>query len=93
MTLTGEVILDKESKEALREEIREEVIKDIAKNGNYDSEVERYLLQYDFLHYYAMIRDTIDKVISNVDEDKEVHFQSERDTLKKLKTIQSIIKL
>lgn len=93
MKLTGEVILDKESEEALREKIREEIIKEIAENGNYSDEIERYLLQCSFKSYYTLLRDTIDKVLGDVNEDKEIHFQNERNMFKKLQTIQSIIKL
>lgn len=93
MELTGKVVLDKESEKALREKIREEIIQDIAENGNYGDEIEKFLLKCGFKSYYIIIRDTINKVLGDVNEDKEIHFQNERDVFKKLQTIQSIINL
>ncbi len=68
LKLTGEVILDNESMEELKEKIREEVINDIKENGNYFSEIERYLNDCNYKSYVILIKDTIDNVISKIDK-------------------------
>lgn len=65
MELTGKVILDEDTMDMLKEEVREEVIEDIKNNGNYSSEIETYLNDCNIVRYQKILEDTIDNVISN----------------------------
>lgn len=75
MELKGQVILDKESMDALEEKIREEIINDIKENGNYSSEIEKYMNDCNFESYMRMIKCTIDNVISKIDKE-DISFDS-----------------
>ena len=69
MELTGQVILDEETMEKLKDRVRHEVINEIKEEGNYSSEIERYLNDCDFKSYVKMIDRTIRKVISKIDKE------------------------
>ena len=75
MELKGTVILDKETMSKLKDQIREEVIEDIKNDGNYFSEIEKYLNDCDFESYITIIKGTIDNIISKTDEN-DIHFDS-----------------
>ena len=92
--LTGRVELDKESMEALKSEIREEIINDMAENGLLHKEVIKYLKTSDS-RFFNLIHGTIDKSISigNEKEEKnEFHFD-DGTKLKLLKTFREIMAL
>ena len=75
MELKGTVVLDEEIMKKLKEQIREEVIEDIKNNGNYSSEIEKYLNNCKFDSYMRMIECTIKNIIENTNE-KDIHFDS-----------------
>lgn len=75
MELKGQVILDDETMKKLKEQIREEVIDDIKKNGNYSSEIERYMDDCNFEYYIRMIKNTIDNIIRKTNKE-DIHFES-----------------
>ena len=92
--LTGRVELDKESMEALKSEIREEIINDMAENGLLE-EVIKYLKTSDSSTFFNLVHGTIDKSISigNEKEEKnEFHFD-DGTKLKLLKTFREIMAL
>lgn len=93
--LTGRVELDKESMKALKSEIREEIINDMAENGLLHEEVIKYLKTSDSSTFFNLVHGTIDKSISigNEKEEKnEFHFD-DGTKLKLLKTFREIMAL
>ena len=52
--LTGRVELDKESMEALKSEIREEIINDMAENGLLHEEVIKYLKKHQIAVHFSI---------------------------------------
>ena len=77
MELKGQVILDEETMEKLKSQIRQEVINEIKEDGNYSSEIEEYLNDCNFVSYMKMINYTIDNIVSKMAKE-DVHFQSDR---------------
>lgn len=92
MELKGTVILDKSSMDYLREEIREEVVADIEKNGSYGTEIERYLKDCSCNSYVALIKESIDKIIEKTDE-SQLTFDSDRKAYRRLLAIKSVLSL
>lgn len=92
MELKGTVTLDEKTMEELREQIREEVIEDIKENGNYSSEIEKYLNDCNFESYMRMIEYTIENVIERTSED-DIHFDSGWKAWHRLLAIQSLINI
>lgn len=92
MELKGTVTLDEETMEGLREKIREEVIEDIKNNGNYSSEIEKYLNDCNFESYMRMIECTIENVIKKTSEE-DIHFNSGWKTWCRLHAIESLLKI
>lgn len=93
--LTGRVELDRESMEAIKSEMREEIINDMAENGLLHEEVESYLKTSDSTTLFNLIHGTIDESISigNEKEEKnEFHFD-DGTKLKLLKTFREIMSL
>ena len=90
MDLRGQVILDKKSMDALKEKMRDEIIDDIKKNGNYSSEIEKYMNDCNYESYIAMIKCTINNVISKIDKEN-IHFDSERKTYHQILGIRAIL--
>lgn len=54
MELKGQVILDDETMDKLKKQIREEVINEIKEDGNYSSEIEEYMNSCNFENYMRM---------------------------------------
>lgn len=77
MELKGHVILDEETMEKLKSQIRQEVINDIKEDGNYSSEIEEYLNDFNFKSYLGMIRYTIDNVIYKINKEEDISFSSD----------------
>lgn len=92
MELTGSITLDKDTMDELTRSIRGKVVDEIRESGNYGSEIVSYLLDCDYQRYYNMISETINHMMKNVDE-TSVTWESDKQKLKKLKIIQSIINL
>lgn len=65
MELKGQVILDEDTMDNLKKQIRREVIDEIKENGNYSFEIEKYMKNCDFESYIRMIENTIQQVIEN----------------------------
>lgn len=92
MELKGTITLDEETIEELREKIREEVIEDIKNNGNYFSEIEKYLNDCKFESYMKLIERTIENVIERTNED-DIHFDSGWKAWHRLHAIKSLLKI
>lgn len=92
MELKGTVTLDEETMEEFREKIREEVIEDIKNNGNYFSEIEKYLNDCNFESYMRMIECTIKKVIERANEE-DIHFDSGWKAWHRLHAIKSLLEI
>lgn len=90
MELKGQVILDKESMDELKDQIRQEIIDEIKEEGNYSSEIERYMNDCNYESYMEMIRCTIDNVIAKIDKDN-IRFNSERKAYRRILAIKSIL--
>lgn len=65
MELKGQVILDEDTMDNLKKQIRREVIDEIKENGSYSFEIEKYMNNCDFKSYMEMIENTIHQVIKN----------------------------
>lgn len=89
--LVGTVVLTNESEEKIRAKIREDVINEIATNGNYSDEIRTYLNKCELGSYYYMIESTIDDMIARTNAD-ELNFDKPK-MLKKLKTIKEIMSM
>lgn len=92
MELKGQVILDDETMDKLKEQIREEVINDIKENGNYSSEIEEYMNDCNFEYYIKMIEHTIDNVIKNTNKE-DIHFESGWKAWNRLMTLKSLFSI
>lgn len=92
LKLTGQVLLDDESMNKLRESIRKEIIQEIKEDGHYTSEIKQFLNELDAKSYYNMISQTISDIIQKTDPEK---FTWSDDQLKfdKLKLMSDIILL
>lgn len=91
--LTGTIKLDEETLETLREEIRREVIEDIRVNGNYSSEIEKYLKDCKYTSYMHMIKSTIDHIIVKTNVEEDVKWDSDAKLWKQLNIIKGILNL
>lgn len=83
------VILDDETMEDLKSQIRKEVMKDIEKSGLYLEEVERYLHSCRFDTYADLLSKTLDGVIDRIDS-SSIYFYCNRRKFQKLKAIKSV---
>lgn len=90
MELTGQIILDEETMDALKEKIREEIINDIKENGNYFDEIEQYMNDLNFEPYIEMIRSTIDNVISKINKEN-IRFDSEHRAYHRILAIKALL--
>ena len=90
MELKGQVILDEESMEKLKNKIRGEVINEIKEKGNYSTEIERYLNDCDYKSYVKMINRTIRKVISKIDKE-DITFESDVKACHQIVAIASLL--
>lgn len=90
MELRGRVILDEKSMDKLKDQIRQEIIDEIKEEGNYESEIERYMNDCNFESYMAMIICTIDNVISKIDKEN-IRFSSEKRAYHRILAIKSIL--
>ena len=92
LKLKGEVILDNESMEELKEKIREEVINDIKENGNRVCEIENFLSVCDYEEYINLIKCTIDDIISKTDINN-ITFDNEKKAYTRILAIKSILNI
>lgn len=90
MELKGQVILDEKSMDELKDQIRQEIIDEIKEEGNYASEIERYMNDCNFESYMRMIICTIDNVISKIDKEN-ILFNSEEKAYHRILAIKSIL--
>lgn len=90
MELRGQVILDEKSMDKLKDQIRQEIIDEIKEEGNYASEIERYMNDCNFESYIGMIICTIDNVISKIDKEN-IRFNSEEKAYHRILAIKSIL--
>lgn len=92
MELKGQVILDEETMEKLKSQIRQEVINEIKEEGNYSSEIEEYLNNCNFISYMKMIDYTIDNVVSKMNKE-DIHFESDRKAYNQILAIKAILEI
>lgn len=92
MELKGQVILDDETMDKLKEQVREEVINEIKEYGNYSSEIEEYMNSCNFENYMRMIEVTIDNVIKNTNKE-DIHFESGWKSWNRLVTLKSLFSI
>lgn len=90
MELKGQVILDKESMDKLKDQIRQEIVDEIKEEGNYASEIEKFMNDCNFESYIQMIKCTIDNVISKIDKEN-IRFRSEEKAYHRILAIKSIL--
>lgn len=90
MELTGTVTLDQKSMDDLKYQIRQEVIEDIRLNGNYPSEIERYMNDSDFKSYIRMIECTIGNIVEKINEE-DIRFDSDRKAYHRIMAIKSLM--
>lgn len=92
MELKGTVTLDDDTMSKLKDSIREEVMKDINRDGLYYEEVVNYLQGCTLKGYLNVLTSTIDSVTVGVDEDS-LSFASDRKLLERLRVIAGVLKL
>ena len=92
LKLKGDVILDNESMEELKEKIREEVINDIKENGNSFCEIEDFLNVCEYREYIDLIKCTIDDIISKTDINN-ITFDNEKKAYTRILAIKSILNI
>lgn len=90
MELKGQIILDDETMDNLKDEIRKEVVEDIRESGNYSHEIERYMNDCNFESYMRMIEKTIDNMIEKTNEE-DIHFDTGRRRWKQLLTMKNLL--
>lgn len=90
--LTGEVILDDKTLNALKENVRQEVLLEIRNNGLWDEEVEKFLSEIDNAEgFMNILLRVFPKFLNNIDKEK-FHFNDEL-KYKKLKMCYDILTL
>lgn len=78
MKLTGEVILDENSLEKLKEEVRKDVIEEIRNKGLHHIEITKYLSSIDNVTRFAnILKEVMPEFLHNM-EDKDFHFDDEK---------------
>lgn len=92
LKLTGQVLLDDDSMNKLRESIRKEIIQEIKENGHYTSEIKQFLNELDSKDYYNIIAQTINGIIEKTDPEKFT-WSDEQLKFDKLKLMSDIILL
>ena len=92
MELKGQIILDDETINNLKDEIRKEVVEDIRKSGNYSHEIKRYMNDCDFESYMIMIEKTIDNIIEKTNEE-DIYFDTSRRRWRQLLAIKSLLNI
>lgn len=92
MELTGKIILDDTTINELRNQIREEVIEDIKKNGLYLSEAEEILRYCKLNEYVGVVARTIIDVLGNITEE-DIRFTSDVKNKYILLAISNILKI
>lgn len=96
MKLTGEVILDTETMDQLKEEIREQVITEIAEKGARICELEQMIDCLPYTRYSALLFNTIFAAADKVREAQkngEIKFDDERRACKQILAIESVLAL
>ena len=88
--LKGRIILDNETMDNLRDEVRQEIISDIKQNGNYSHEIEEFMNDCDYESYINMIEGTIDNIIKKTNIE-DIRFNSELRKWKQLLAIKSLL--
>lgn len=91
MELKGQVILDDETVEELKSQIRKEVISEIKKEGNYTNEIIEFMNDCDYKGYMWLIIHTIDNIIAKTNEAEDVRFSSDCRIYHELLAIKSIL--
>lgn len=91
LILTGQVILDDESRNAITEQIRKEVIQRLKDDGLFFDEVVSWLKTLSFSGYYNVLCATIQEVIDKVNTEEELRFNSDEKKYSKLNVIKSIL--
>ena len=92
MKLTGEVILDDETLNKLRSELKADLRVRIQERGLYAEEAMAYMNGCDYTVYLSLIKQTINTVVDNTSEDK-LRFPSDQAAFKKLQLIKGILDL
>lgn len=90
MELKGQVILDEETMEKLKDHLRPIIINEIKEEGFYSSEIEEYLGNCDYKYYVKVIDRTIRKVISKIDKE-DITFESDVKALHQIVAIASLL--
>ena len=90
MELKGKVILDEESMDELKDQLRQDIVKEIKEEGLYSSEIEQFLNECSYELYIRMIQCTIGNVISKTNKE-DIHWNSEKKTYQRLLAIKSIL--
>ena len=93
MELKGTVTLDEETLDALKEDIRKEVIEEIRKDGNYSNEIKIFLEDCNHEQYMRMITATIDSVINKTNPEEDLHFDSGRKAWDRILAIKALLKI
>lgn len=89
--LTGQVILDDESKNAITEQVRKEVIQRLKDDGLFFDEAVEWLRTLSFSGYYNVLCSTIREVINKVNTEEELRFSSDEKKYSKLNVIKNIL--
>lgn len=92
LVLSGTVKLDADSMEALRAQVREEVVQNIEDNGIYADEAERYLRKCSYQRYLELIVDTIGVAVKKAEKEDSSWRDDERKK-NRLQAIQSLLRL
>lgn len=92
MELTGQIILDEKTINALRHQIREEIINEIKEEGNYTSEIVKFMNDCSFEDYIRIIKDTIDHVVRKINKD-EIWSGSTLKSYNQILTIKHILEI
>lgn len=90
MKLKGQVILDDDTMNSLKEQIREEVVNEIKENGSYFREALAYMVECDFENYMRLINLTINYIINDTNKEN-IRFESSKKIYNKLLIIKNIL--
>lgn len=92
LVLKGTVQLDGESMCAIREEVRASVLEQIARDGLFKDELEKFMRMCSYKKYLEIVSETIAGAVKKAEQD-DSHWNDDLRAKKRLQAIASVLKL
>lgn len=92
LVLHGNVVLDEASMRALRNQIRDEVVEKIQKDGLYSEEAERFMEMCSLSQYMRILENTAEDMLKKAEEE-DSHWTDDIQKVRTLKAIVAVLSL